>query len=150
MKHQEKFDISQVFPWKIVVVTTSHPDYEMNRVMLIDNEPEASPDAREWILVRGYHCSCFKFDETEWDATWYTKAELLKVMEGWVHSDRQSERLAVAPIVLYLHEIEDSQYYDPRWINPVRKYGFWTKWSDEMEAWKVNLFPKLPKEGTNE
>ena len=51
----------------ILFASTSDPDYEMNRIMLVEN------GYCNYIIVEGGHCSCYGFDETEWDAIEYTE-----------------------------------------------------------------------------
>ena len=35
-----------------------------------------------YVLVEGYHCSCYGFDETEWDCTKLTETELKKILNS--------------------------------------------------------------------
>lgn len=60
-------------PHNIIVACTSEIDYEMDRVMLINGIDGLNG---EYLVLYGGHCSCFDFDETEWNATAYTKREL--------------------------------------------------------------------------
>lgn len=50
------------------------------RLLLLENMPNANCD--EFILVEGYHCSCYDFDETKWECTQLTKKELNKLLEN--------------------------------------------------------------------
>lgn len=64
----------------ILYATTSSPDYEMDRSILLENLEDVSYG--EYVVVEGYHCSCYGFDDTEWEATKYTKEELIKLAEA--------------------------------------------------------------------
>ncbi|NRD80330.1 hypothetical protein HPT25_23695 [Bacillus sp. BRMEA1] len=60
----------EIKPHHIVVACTSKPDYEMNRQILLEN------DHGTFVVLEGYHCSCYDFDDTEWEAIEYTNEEL--------------------------------------------------------------------------
>lgn len=64
-------------PHQILVASTSEPDYEMNRKILIKDIEGLQYG--EYLLLEGYHCSCYDFDDTDWDGTIYTKEELIKL-----------------------------------------------------------------------
>lgn len=95
MKAIKNFRIDQVPMWRVVAATTSAPDYEMDRTLFVEHHP----DWGEYTIIHGAHCSCYGFDETEWDATVYTKAQLLKLMVLWERDSNSSER-AIAPLVI--------------------------------------------------
>jgi len=61
----------------IIYAYTSSPDYEMERYLLLENMPNCKYD--EYVVVEGYHCSCYGFDDTEWEAMKYTEEELIKL-----------------------------------------------------------------------
>ena len=63
----------KIMPHNIVVAWTSEPDYEMSRIILLENGYD------EYVVLEGGHCSCYDFDETEWDATVYETGELIKL-----------------------------------------------------------------------
>ena len=63
----------------VVFSTTTPEDYEMSRLLLLENMPQVNWD--EYVLVEGWHCSCYGFDETQWDATVFSEAEMDKLME---------------------------------------------------------------------
>ena len=75
----EKYDLKldKVKFHNIVIATTSEPDYEMNRFLLLEDLEDTSYG--EYVVVEGYHCSCYGFDETVWDAIKYTEEELYKI-----------------------------------------------------------------------
>lgn len=63
----------------VVYCITSPEDYSMSRLLILENMPNM--DYGEYMLVEGGHCSCYGFDETDYDATIYSKTELLKVLK---------------------------------------------------------------------
>ena len=77
----EKYDLklSNIKFHNIVLAITSKPDYEMWRYLLIEDLEDLRYD--EYIVVEGYHCSCYGFDDTKWEAIKYTKNELLILAE---------------------------------------------------------------------
>lgn len=62
-------------PHNILFSFTSKPDYEMSRQMLLEIDYYSD----NYIVLEGWHCSCFDFDETEWEAIEYTRDELIKL-----------------------------------------------------------------------
>ncbi|MCI8654519.1 MAG: hypothetical protein HFJ48_01400 [Clostridia bacterium] len=65
--------------YNIVFATTSEPDYEMNRLILLEDMPDIPHG--EYVLVEGYHCSCYGFNETNWDCVQLTKDELKAILK---------------------------------------------------------------------
>ena len=63
----------------VLFATTSQKDYEMTRLLLLENMPDTNSD--EFVLAEGYHCSCYDFDDTDWDCMKLTKDELNKLLE---------------------------------------------------------------------
>lgn len=49
----------------------------MSRLLILED----MPDAGGFVLVEGYHCSCYGFDDCCWDATELTLEELKKVLD---------------------------------------------------------------------
>ncbi len=78
----KKYNIKENKPQlhNILFATTSSRDYEMNRLLLLEKMPDTSYD--EFVLVEGYHCSCYDFDETSWEATVYTREELTNLLKA--------------------------------------------------------------------
>lgn len=72
-------------PHNILFSWTSPQDYEMVRYMLIEDIDGL--DHNEYLLLEGGHCSCYGFDETDWDAIVYTKDELLKLANAEYYYD---------------------------------------------------------------
>lgn len=60
-------------PHNIVTAYTSEPDYEMTRSILLQI------DYCTFVVLEGYHCSCYGFDDTEWEAIQYTEGELRRI-----------------------------------------------------------------------
>jgi hypothetical protein len=88
MEMRNNFDLRLIPPYKILFVVTSRPDYEMNRVLIAENYP----DYGSYVIVSGYHCSCFGFDETQWDAMLVDTKEAEKVLTGWIDHGTEVER----------------------------------------------------------
>ena len=61
----------------IILCYTSEIDYEMSRYLILEGLDDIGYD--EYIFVEGYHCSCYDFDDTEWEAIKYTKDELIEL-----------------------------------------------------------------------
>lgn len=77
----------------IVFAVTSNIDYDMNRWILLENVEGLKYD--EYIILEGGHCSCYDFDDTEWEGMKYTKEELIKIAKdriernGWYREEKQ-------------------------------------------------------------
>jgi hypothetical protein len=97
MEMINKFDISQVPQHKIVFAVTSEPDYSMDRVLLVEDYPHYG----SYALVSGGHCSCYDFDETEWDAMILNDEELRKVLQRWEQSGMEAEKKLAALAMSY-------------------------------------------------
>lgn len=71
----KKFDLDNftILPHHILVAETSQPDYEMGRKILLEL------NYNQYVLVEGWHCSCYDFDDSEWDAIEYNEEELRKL-----------------------------------------------------------------------
>ena len=100
MKNIKDFKITQIPMWQIVFATTSEPDYEMNRTLLVEEYPKYN----DYTIVSGGHCSCYDFDDSTFDATIYSRDELIKLVTGWLVNGDGSER-SIAPLIL--KHIED-------------------------------------------
>ena len=57
-----------------VIVCTSPIDCEMKRYILLEDIKGLKYD--EYVICEGYHCSCYDFDDTEWEYFKYSKKEL--------------------------------------------------------------------------
>lgn len=86
----EKYDFKKenIKFHNIVISVTSPVDYEMSRFVLL--EDLADLQWHEYVIVEGYHCSCYGFDDTQWEAIKFTYDELIKICEDRInnyHSD---------------------------------------------------------------
>lgn len=59
-------------PHNILFASTSDQDYEMSRLILLEDVEEYG----NYIILEGSHCSCYGFDDTQWEAVQYTEEEL--------------------------------------------------------------------------
>ena len=91
----EKYNIKgkEIKLHNILFATTSERDYEMIRLLLLENMPDT--EYGEYVLAEGGHCSCYNFDETEWDCVKITDNELNKILEqnNWGLRNRLKEFL---------------------------------------------------------
>ena len=89
-----KYDIKKgnIKLHNILYSITSEIDYSMDRLILLKDMPntingfvkDENGNCRkieEYVLVEGGHCSCYDFDETQWDAVVYEKEELIKLLD---------------------------------------------------------------------
>lgn len=83
----EKYDLKKgrIKFHNVVIIITSKPDYEMSRWILLEDLKDIKYD--EYVVVEGSHCSCYGFDDTEWEAIKYTKEELIKIANDRIESD---------------------------------------------------------------
>lgn len=94
----ERYEIKGkvIEPHNIVSAITSEPDYEMSRIILLEDMPDIAYG--EYVLMEGGHCSCYGFDETNWDCIKLTKEELLKILAEnncWYLRQKLSEILNI-------------------------------------------------------
>lgn len=77
----EKYEIKgkKIELHNILFASTSEPTYEMDRAILLEELEDI--DYNEYVVVEGYHCSCYGFDDCQWEAIKYTKDELIKLAE---------------------------------------------------------------------
>lgn len=75
----EKYDLKKedVKLHNILYAITTMPYYDMERWLLLEDMPNTKYG--EYVIVEGGHCSCYDFDDTDWDAIKYTKEELVKL-----------------------------------------------------------------------
>ncbi len=64
----------------ILFAYTSPQDYEMERLLLLEDMPNTKYG--EYVLIEGFHCSCYDFDECDWNATVYNMEELKKLLDN--------------------------------------------------------------------
>lgn len=77
MKKIENFDFNSIRAADILFASTSNLDYEMSRVILVENKNGG------FLVLDGAHCSCYEFEDTEWEAIHYTEEELKKLANVW-------------------------------------------------------------------
>ena len=93
--------------WKVIFVTTSIPDYSMDRTIVVEDWPHQKEllhgHIANYTVLHGEHCSCYDFDEIDyWDAIVYTRDELIKVADGWRTKGEASEQLLASMLLNYL------------------------------------------------
>lgn len=98
MKQIDNYDISQIPLYKAVFVVTSSPAYEMDRVIFV----EAHPDYDSYTILEGYHCSCYDFDGSKWEATILSKEELPKFLDSWDKEYNESVKIILPMIRGYI------------------------------------------------
>ena len=76
--------------WRIVCAGQSRPDYNEERLVLLYAGDEPSTwDGSEFMLLEGDHCSCYDWNDVQWDAVVYTLEELEKLSAA-----KEAERFA--------------------------------------------------------
>lgn len=60
--------------WRIICAAQSEPNYSEDRQVLVYAGEDTCDD--EYMLLDGGHCSCYDWDEVDWDATVYSREEL--------------------------------------------------------------------------
>lgn len=75
MSAMERVEISgEIELWRIICASQSEPDYSEDRQILLYGGDGEWQD--EYILLDGGHCSCYGWEEVEWDAVKYSRSEL--------------------------------------------------------------------------
>ena len=69
----------------IVYAVTTPNDYSMGRWLLLEDMPDTKYN--EYVIVEGFHCSCYGFDDTKWEAIKYEKDELIKLAKIKANED---------------------------------------------------------------
>lgn len=82
MEKIENFDIKSVNITDILLAVTSEPDYDMTRIYITESNT----------VIEGWHCSCYGFDETSWEAIEYTEEEINALMKSWLSSYLEVEK----------------------------------------------------------
>ena len=49
----------------------------MSRYILLEGLKDLG--YKEYLVLKGYHCSCYDFDDTDWEGTVYTEEEIEKL-----------------------------------------------------------------------
>lgn len=105
----ENFSIDSAPLWAVHAALTHSQDYYERRLLLLENWPEYGG----LTVIEGSHCSCYGFDDTEWDAMTYEPQELLQVIRGWHNNSYDDIEKEMAVIVWRLLVYK---YYAP-WSN---------------------------------
>lgn len=58
----------KIKPHNIILTHTTPIDYDISRLMLVEDIDELG-GYDEYLLLDGYHCSCYGFDDCAWEAT---------------------------------------------------------------------------------
>ena len=67
--------------WRIICAAQSEPDYSEDRQILIYGGEH--PDSEGlFILLDGGHCSCYDWEDVVWDATEYSRDELMSLAKS--------------------------------------------------------------------
>lgn len=71
----------KIEPWRVICASQSTPNYNEERHILLydDDFPMLGGP---FLVLEGWHCSCYDWDDVEWDATRYTRDELLALAES--------------------------------------------------------------------
>jgi len=88
------FKIESVPHHAIALAATNEEPYSADRVLIAVDWPELA----DYTVISGSHCSCYGFDEVQWDAIVYTRNELRKVAQGW--SGGFGSEAIIAPLLL--------------------------------------------------
>jgi len=91
----------------IIFCYTSEIDYEMSRYLLIEGLDDIGYD--DYILVEGYHCSCYDFDDTEWEAIKYTRDELIELAKVKINDKYCYNQIFYTMILNYFGEGSDKE-----------------------------------------
>ena len=85
----------------IVIAITSEPSYEMSRYVLLEDLEDIKYG--EYVIVEGFHCSCYEFDDTQWEAIKYSHEELIKIAKDKVENGSEyAEKLFYKIVLEYL------------------------------------------------
>lgn len=108
----EKYDLKkgEVKFHNIVLAYTGGLYYEESRYLLLERLDDLKLD--EYVIVEGYHCSCYEFDDTKWEAIKYSRKELLKIIDDRLNekfyfpSEREFYKLAKD----YFYKNDEEEY----------------------------------------
>lgn len=83
--------------WRIVCAAQSQPDYSEDRqILYYGGDREDYHGNGPFVVLDGGHCSCYDWEEVEWDATEYALDELLALAKSKVDGNgcyAESERM---------------------------------------------------------
>ena len=72
MEKISNFNLSSVKVQNVIYAKTSPQDYEMSRTYIVES-------GNDYIVLEGYHCSCYGFNDIAWEAIKYTDDEMKKI-----------------------------------------------------------------------
>lgn len=86
MKHVQAPD--RIETWRIVCAAQSRPDYSEDRQILLYGAERGDYYGNgPFILLDGGHCSCYDWEDVEWDAVEYTYDELITLADSKLNGD---------------------------------------------------------------
>ena len=88
--------LQEVTLHEILFAVTSEIDYEMDRLILLEHRENFD---KQYILIEGGHCSCYDFDDTQWEGLIMTEEELEKLLENV--SEYQTLRMKLKDFLKY-------------------------------------------------
>lgn len=105
MKNLQYSNLKKIDVWRVVCASESTPFYDGSKLILID-AGERYPSGESFILLDGYHCSCYGWEETAFDCTSYSREELRELANATLKRDYLDdyERLFWASVKLAVEE----------------------------------------------
>ena len=96
-------------PWRIVCAAQSEPDYSEDRQILLYGGNEGDYHGKgPFVVLDGGHCSCFDWEEVDWDATEYSRDELVRLAESKLEGDGCYSKSEAAFWKMVLHAVAGS------------------------------------------
>ena len=96
-------------PWRIVCAAQSEPDYSEDRQILLYGGNEGDYHGKgPFVVLDGGHCSCYDWEEVDWDATEYARDELVRLAESKLEGDGCYSKSEVAFWKMVLHAVAGS------------------------------------------
>lgn len=91
-----KFD-PKVLPFsQLLFAVTNDETYNADRCVVYENYPEYG----EYTVIQGRHCSCYGFDDIEWDAMTYSADELRSLAQTWAEEQWEPSLSKVARMLI--------------------------------------------------
>lgn len=87
----------EIETWRIVCAAQSQPDFSEDRqILYYGGERSDYHGNGPFVVLDGGHCSCYDWEDVEWDAMEYTYDELVRLAESKASGNgcySKSERL---------------------------------------------------------